>query len=279
MQTVTSVSGGKTSAYLSANYPADRYVFSLVRTNDESCKYKDRKLAQMVEDRIQKPFIGTLEDDVIIHTIFDLEQYIGKTIDWVSGDTFENIIDKKQAYLPNVMTRYCTTHMKLNPIFNWWHENFDEPIYMNIGYRITEKSRANNMEKKLIDGFDYYKASFEKHADGRNKWENVKWRIPKFPLVDDYIDSIDIHQFWKNKNVRFAYMNNCIGCFHRSASLLNKMSKMHPSKFDWFIKQETRTTNQFKKNVSYKKIKESNFTMNIPFDYDPEGCDSGFCGM
>ena len=33
-------------------------------------------------------------------------------------------------------------------------------------------------------------------------------------------------------------MNNCIGCFHRNEVLLNLMSKMHPEKFNWFIKQE-----------------------------------------
>ena len=33
MITVNSVSGGKTSAYIAANYPADYDVFALVRTN------------------------------------------------------------------------------------------------------------------------------------------------------------------------------------------------------------------------------------------------------
>ena len=57
------------------------------------------------------------------------------------------------------------------------------------------------------------------------------------------------------------------------------MSELHPSKFDWFIKQEQETGNFFKNNISYKKIKDMNFTMSIPFDYDSEGCDSGFCGI
>ena len=34
MITVNSISGGKTSAYIAANYKADYNVFSLVRTDD-----------------------------------------------------------------------------------------------------------------------------------------------------------------------------------------------------------------------------------------------------
>ena len=37
MVKVNSVSGGQTSAYIAANYPADYNVFALVRTNDKNC--------------------------------------------------------------------------------------------------------------------------------------------------------------------------------------------------------------------------------------------------
>ena len=44
MKTINSISGGKTSAYLMANYKADFNVFSLVRTNDPDCRYKGDKM-------------------------------------------------------------------------------------------------------------------------------------------------------------------------------------------------------------------------------------------
>jgi hypothetical protein len=72
MKTVNSVSGGKTSAYIAANYPADYNVFALVRTTDMNCLYPDKKLRQVVSDKIGTEFIGTLEDDVIIHKMLDL---------------------------------------------------------------------------------------------------------------------------------------------------------------------------------------------------------------
>lgn len=103
MKTVTSISGGKTSAYLAANFPTDYNVFALVRTSDLNCKYPDKKIRQVVEDRIQKPFIGTLEDDVIIKTILDLEQFLGKKIDWVSGITYDEVVETKGGLLPSLI--------------------------------------------------------------------------------------------------------------------------------------------------------------------------------
>ena len=80
MKTVNSLSGGKTSSYIAANYPADYNVFALVRTNDMSCLYPDKKLRQIVSDKIGVEFIGTLEQDNIIKVMLDLEQFIGKEI-------------------------------------------------------------------------------------------------------------------------------------------------------------------------------------------------------
>jgi len=71
MKTVNSISGGKTSAYIAANYKADYNVFSLVRTDDKNCNYTDAKVRQLVSDKLGTEFIGTLEDDVIINTILD----------------------------------------------------------------------------------------------------------------------------------------------------------------------------------------------------------------
>ena len=106
IKTVNSVSGGKTSAYVAANYPADIDVFSLVRIEDQNCLFKDQKLRQAVEDRIQAPFIGTAEDDTIVRTIFDLEQFIGRPITWITGPTFAALVERKGGYLPNRVSRY-----------------------------------------------------------------------------------------------------------------------------------------------------------------------------
>lgn len=284
MKTVTSISGGKTSAYIAANYDSDALVFALVRTDDVKCKFKDRKTAQIVEDRINNDFVGTLEDDTIIYTMLDLEQFLGQKIEWVSGLTFDEVVRTKGTWLPSALRRYCTTWMKVDPIFYWWSEKFNfEPVKMNIGYRFSEVNRAYKMISQLNkNGLSEYKATFEKHSEGRhkgkNKWELIEWREPSFPLIDDQIFKDDIENFWEDKPVRFAKRNNCVGCFHRNSRLLNQISKEHPEKFAWFSEQEGGKKGFWKETISYEKIKELEFTGELNF-YSTANCSSGFCGV
>ena len=280
MKTVTSISGGKSSAYIAANYPADHLVFSLVRTNDKSVAFKDKYVKQMVEDKLGREFVGTLEDDTIIYTMFDLEQYLGQEIDWVTGDlTFEELVTKRK-FLPNLATRFCTTELKLVPIVHWWAEKFNrEPVAMNIGYRANETNRAKTQLKKLnANGLSEFKATFSKHPSGRNKWEVVEWRKPLFPLVKDGVYKMDVENFWKDKPVRFAEFNNCVGCFHRGAAQLQYLLDAQPEKMAAFIRMEEQSKGFFKKEIKYSKIKDLQLTGNI-FDKNSIGCDSGFCGM
>lgn len=277
MKTVNSLSGGKTSAYIAVNYPADYNVFSLVRTDDKSCLFPDAKLRQIVSDKLGVEFIGTLEEDAIIYTMLDLEQFIGTKIDWVTGKTFEEIIVKHGNYLPNVMQRFCTTEMKLQPIFNWWKNNFTEPIEMRIGFRANEMSRAKTMiEKTNKNGILEFKDIIGKRKT-QNKWGLIEWQKPSFPLIQDAIFKDTIEEFWKGKNVRFAFMNNCVGCFHRNELLLKLMSEKHPNKFNWFANQETEGRT-FKNGITYDKIKSHKLQGNL-FEEDFNECDSGYCGL
>ncbi len=46
----------------------------------KNCIFPDKKIRQIVSDRIGTEFIGTLEEDAIIYTMLDLEQFIGKKL-------------------------------------------------------------------------------------------------------------------------------------------------------------------------------------------------------
>ena len=282
MKTINSLSGGKTSSYIAANYPADYDVFALVRTDDKNCLFPDKKLRQEVSDRIGKEFIGTLEDDTIIYTMLDLEQYIGRKITWVSGSTFDEITTRKdKVYLPNKVQRFCTVEMKIEPMFYWWAENIGEPTETRIGFRANETRRANNMlERCNEDGLSTFKATFEKHPDGRNKWEEVPYQKPSFPLIQDNIRKDQIEEYWKDKPVRFAWMNNCVGCFHKTPLLLRKMFDKHPNKLEWFAKRERESINgaSWRSDVLYDDVKKWNSQFEL-FDDDFNECDSGYCGL
>lgn len=280
MKTMNSLSGGKTSSYIAANYPADYNVFSLVRTDDKKCMFPDSKIRQDVSDRLGTEFIGTLEEDTIIYTMLDLEQFIGSKIDWVSGKTFDEVITRKNGtkYLPNKIARYCTTELKTMPILYWIYDKIKEPVKMRFGYRANETNRANKMLEKVDDeGFTTVKATFSKLKDGRNSWQTVRYCRPEFPLIKDNIYKDNVENYWKDKDVRFAYMNNCVGCHWRSPLLLKHMSDKFPDKMQWFADQETDSA-RWRSDCRYSDVIKWKSQLEL-FDDDFNECDSGHCGL
>jgi hypothetical protein len=285
MKTFNSISGGKTSAYLEVKYPSDYRAFALVRTSDKSCIYPDAKLRQEVSDKIGKEFIGTLEDDVIIHTILDLEQYTGREIKWVSGKTFEEVIDRKSGIpnLPQPMRRFCTQEMKVVPMFEYWRSLNISAWECRFGFRANEHRRAKNTNKRLNKkGLLTQKGVIGKTAGGRNKWKEFEYQKPKYPLIEDNIFKDKIEKFWKDKPVRFAWMNNCVGCMHKDPILLKKMMSLHSNKLQWFIKKENEAKvmrgNTWRQDVEYSEIEKWNPQFEL-FEDDFNECDSGYCGL
>ena len=286
MKTVNSLSGGKTSSYIAANYPADYNVFALVRTNDKNCMFPDKKLRQIVSDKIGTEFIGTLEMDTIIYTMLDLEQYIGKKINWVTGLTFEEVVGLPQNnVLPSPIRRYCTEHLKMHPIFEWWQKEINEVVEMRIGFRANEQRRANNTIKKLVNGLLGIKHIVGQSKNGRNKWATTYYQKPVFPLIDinNPIMKIDVENYWKDKPVRFAEINNCVGCFHRNEVLLKKMWETHENKMQFFsdLEKDRKYNNDTFKmtdDITYEKIKNWKLQVELSFD-DFDECDSGYCGL
>jgi hypothetical protein len=283
MRTLNSLSGGKTSSYIAANYPADYDVFALVRIDDQNSKFPDKKIRQEVEDRIQAPFIATAEDDMIIYTMLDLEQYIGREITWVTGKTFDEVVNTGGGSLPNVTRRYCTSEMKLKPIFEWWRETINEPVEMRLGFRANESRRANNTDAKLNDnGLLEMKAVIGKRGS-LNAWGMIEWQKPIYPLIEDNIYKDNIEEYWKDKPVRFARINNCVGCFHQSLVLARKRFEWHPNKMEWFASKEgVKHPDDCWRNgidkIKYKDIMNWSLQAEL-FDDDFNECDSGYCGL
>ena len=288
MKTVTSISGGQSSAYVAANYPSDFLVFALVCIEDRNCTPKDKGLVREVSDRIGREFIATAEDDIILHTVLDLEQYVGQRIDWVTGPTFEETIRRVNGFLPSPLRRYCTVEMKMRPLFEWQrnHCNLQEGeiVTQQIGFRCGEELRASRMMERCVDGVMSIKAVIGKTKDGRNRWAEVPYQKPAFPLIENGIRKSDIVHFWKNKPVRFARFNNCVGCFHQNPILLRKRWEDQPVKMEWFAKQERERTrpndlwNTSGYGCSYDSMHKRHLQGELNFD-DFSECDSGHCGL
>ena len=285
MKTFNSISGGKTSAYLEVNYPSDYRAFALVRTNDIKCQYPDTKVRQMVSDKIGVEFIGTLEDDVIINTILDLEQFTGREIKWVTGKTFDEVIARKSGIpnLPQPMRRFCTQEMKAIPLFEYWKSLNIDAWEVRFGFRANEMRRAKKTNEKLNEnGFLVQKGIIGKSKNGNNKWQEFEYQKPSYPLIEDLIFKDKIEIFWKDKPVRFAWMNNCVGCMHKQPVLLKKMMLLHPEKLNWFTDRENEAKvmkgNTWRQDVNYEDIQKWNPQFEL-FEEDFNECDSGYCGI
>lgn len=295
MITVNSVSGGKTSAFIAHHFPADYNIFQLVRSNNREkalfMKGKDEKTRQLISDRIGMEFIGTLEDDVCIYTILDLEQFLGKEIVInTSHLSFEEMVASHgDRYLPSLLRRYCTEELKIQVAFEWWQKmQFNEIVEMRIGYRANEMNRM----KTMIEKCDKNRIKHHRHITGTREtkkgtqftWTETPWQRPYFPLIEKQPTFKDqIEKFWSDKPVRFAEFNNCVGCFHREPLLLKYMYKVQTDKMEIFEEMEENRKyagDTFKCNSSlkYSRIKNMNLTGELTAS-DFSECDSGYCGM
>jgi hypothetical protein len=273
MTTVNSISGGKTSSYMSMHYKADVDIFALVLIEDTRCSPKDKKLVQSVSDKIGKDFIATAESDWTLRAVLELEQMKGSPITWVTGNTFEQTIKNKGGILPNMMLRFCTQEMKMRPIFDYCQSNFGK-VKMNIGFRWDEMERANNQNTR-------FKTVIGKLPDGRNRWGEVEWRECAYPMIQDKVIHPQVIKWVQSTNLIFPPDSNCVGCFHKPLQQLRRNFEDEPEKMNWFMEQERLTKSgkkklQWKKEASYDKIKKIGLQTDFFFGTG-SGCQAGFC--
>ena len=324
MITVNSLSGGKTSSYLAAHFPADHNVFSVVCIDDVRCKVKDPSFLKYAQEKLclfvdrYGEFIASAESDRTLAVMRDLEQFIGKRIDWVRGDSFDGIIDNGKAkYLPSWARRYCTVEMKLKPIFEYWFQNFSEPVNMRIGFRFDEFKRMERFFNRAPNEFKVPVSQSVKISDfgildeldqndilaiiskefikkGRQKWKSFNWRYCSFPLVEGGITKKDIDEFWlkngfvggnlfeERRKMDFPPISNCVGCFHKKIPTLATMAKVEAEKIQWFADQEKKGMGTWlDSKKTYQSIIEnaSDLHKETFFEYTILGqsCDSGGC--
>lgn len=266
---VSSLSGGKTSSYMAKHYPSDYNIFSLIRIEADYCKPKDSSLIKYISDKIGFDFIATAESDKTLYVMRDLEQLLGSEIIWVTGDSFEKVIQKKKA-LPNQKWRFCTTEMKIKPIFDYCQSNFSDIVEMQIGIRYDEQERVNykNTTFKTIIG---------KSKNGlRNKWGEIEWRKLNYPLVDNKIMYPNIVKWANSTNLEFPNDSNCVGCFWKPVPQLRLNFEDEPLKMKWFKEQENKIKRRFKKEIKYSTIEKTGLQLDFFYGVGA-GCKAGEC--
>lgn len=275
MITVNSLSGGKTSSYMAYHYPADYNVFSLVTIDDRRCSPKDKELIKWVSDKIGKEFIATAEHDLTLTVVRDLEQLIGKEIIWLTGVSFDDLIKAKKA-LPNKMWRFCTTELKMRPIWDWWYKNFyPNEIYMNVGFRYDENHRGYDINTGRKKPDKAFKGIIGKHENGNNKWLECMWAINNYPLISSRVISHRVIEWAKTTGIKFPKRSNCRGCFWKQDEELRMNWDDEPHKMQWFSEQENEKRT-WKTGVTYEKLKTLGIQQDFIFDTGSY-CESGYC--
>lgn len=256
MKTISSISGGKTSAMMAVLYPADHYVFSVVLTSQEEAITKDKGLLKACQQKIPH-FKASRELDQTLINVLKLEQLIGTEIEWVAAPfTFDQLITGTTDYpgyrngkimLPNAKKRFCTQQLKLLPIF--WHcytkyITKDNPlIYMNIGFRWDEPKRVSGWT------CDHDKIKFATHCSlsGTMQWKykHLEWRVTQFPLYQDKITKQDVQKFWDDKKWVFPAISNCNFCFHHREFQQQVQASKYPERAQWWIDMETKAQSSF----------------------------------
>lgn len=306
--TINSISGGKTSSYLAMNYKADYNIFSLVCLDDVRCAPKDNSIINYVNEKLGEKyiskygeFIATAEDDKTLVALRDLEQLLGENITWVRGESFDTIINNRyesvlrgnKYRLPSWARRYCTTQMKLLPIFEWWFRNIGELVRMNIGFREDEFERMESFFNNSDPCNFSIPISCKMTGKKRQKHQTFKWRTCHFPLVRDNIEEKHIKDYWKNngwiggslfepyRKIEFPIISNCVGCFHKKEPTLCVQHKKQPEKMNWFSEQENKGMGTWlDSGVTYAEIKEKSYKLSdelLEALYQDAVCDSGGC--
>lgn len=274
---VSSLSGGKTSSFMALRYPTDYYIFSIVLTRDPHCRITDKGLLRDIRAKCPL-FEGSRELNQTLINLLSLEQDLGKEIIWVWGDTFEDLIRQKQA-LPNFRSRFCTTQLKILPVFWWCYQNIlnpelDDngnlkqvtPCTMNIGFRADESNRVyktlgaikneSSWDWSNVGGCEEA-SNISLKCDITGKYRNkhrrlstLEWRFKQFPLWKEGFTKPVIDQYWELRKWSFPEVSNCDFCFHHTPEQQFKQYQQNPTRLYWWNNLEKETGYTFgNKNV------------------------------
>ncbi len=287
MITVNSLSGGKTSSYLAAHFPADIDLFSLVCIDCHNAGgFIDKKLKQRVNDRLQKSipgvpeFLATAEDVKSLTAVLDLEQHIGRDITWVRSHLgFESLIQYEKKMIPNKSARFCTYILKIVPIFEYLYMRNCLPCEMRIGYRADEIERRDSFTEsiKYPKASTYHDNPNSKGRKGRFKeWEEIEWLKGHYPLIDNYVTHGEIIDYWGIHNIEFPEDSNCLFCYWKTAQQLRKNFDTQLPTMAWAMIMEAMMDARFKKELALADIQK--IGIQLGFQYGGgAGCQAGFC--
>lgn len=246
MMTMISYSGGRSSAMMAKilcdNLPENERIICFANTGKEHEK--------------------------TLKFVHDFSIFFGQKIYWIeycplngfkevdyntasrNGEPYAALIEKRK-FVPNVVTRYCTTELKIRPIKRFMKSLGFKEWENAIGIRYDEPHRYARMPKGCE------KEPYETTA----------------PLFQLKVTKPDTFVFWKNQPFDLEipdYLGNCDMCFLKARAKLKKIIKEHPERLHWWYDQEQKTGATFRKGLSYQQLENLVLTQPELFDSEVE---------
>ena len=151
------------------------------------------------------------------------------------GEPFEAVIRRK-GFLPNQVTRFCTTEMKVHCAHRWaraaWPHGRERYVKA-IGFRADEPGRVTRARARC--------------GHGKDPWD-LCW-----PLFDAGIDEPEVMRWWRSQPFDLEipqHMGNCDLCFLKSRAKLASIIEANPESADWWEEQESLMADTFRSRKS-----------------------------
>lgn len=152
------------------------------------------------------------------------------------GEPFRTLIEAKK-YLPNVVTRFCTTELKIRPMKRYLVKELGWKNWAAaVGIRADEAHRTK--------------------GESKDRWSY--W----YPLLNAGTTKRIVNDFWRKQDFDLGLSNasgstpkgNCDFCFLKSEAILAAMVREHPDRAEWWSGMERLAGSTFHKKRDFAEF-------------------------
>jgi hypothetical protein len=145
------------------------------------------------------------------------------------GEPFATLIEERK-FLPNPVTRYCTTELKIRTMKAWMLAQGYERWTNVVGLRADEPHRVAKQRAK----------------EGSERWDLA------FPLFDGAVTRDEVILWWKRQPFDLqlrSWEGNCDLCFLKGVKKRARIIEDGPDRAAWWIQQEERIAALFRSDA------------------------------
>lgn len=156
--------------------------------------------------------------------ISDRYELVGYNSASRKGEPFAALIDSK-SYLPNAVTRFCTTELKVRPMKHFMIDRGYQHWSNIVGLRADEMRRVFR--------------AIEHNEANKERWKTV------MPLASAKVRRADVERFWSVQPFDLQlrpHEGNCDLCFLKAKASLKAIIRDDPSRAAWWAEQEGKIT-------------------------------------